>query len=289
MEIWVPVAIIAAATFLLVLRLWQKGTRKSKVAPGESLADAIDRARRRTRALATRGAIFEITPDAAIPGYHLTALGPVRCACEAQNAAKTKLRQIAVERYPEANVLTNLARGTCSERYVAGTGPKGNPYYRSRKVTTWDATACEAIPDSHAGKSRNRWRAQVAVVDGSNVAHWGGDGPASLDAVRAVLRVLREEGVASIVVFDASIGYRVGTRQMGSRELARALGRDSVVETVRSGTDADRRIIELAEQNNATIVSNDFFRDNLRAQQIPKRRGFFLPEHDHAELTDPRR
>ncbi|MBC6438718.1 MAG: hypothetical protein GDA52_11485 [Rhodobacteraceae bacterium] len=125
--------------------------------------------------------------------------------------------------------------------------------------------AGEAIPDRQVDKSPIRWDNRTAVVDGSNVAHWGDDNYASLDSVKAILQLLKAEGVTPTVVFDANIGYKVANRHMDQGELAAALGGSVDVELVQSGTVADRRIVELAEQRKAIIVSNDLFRDSLRA------------------------
>lgn len=75
---------------------------------------------------------------------------------------------------------------------------------------------------------------------------------------------------------------------MDADDLVNALGGDIEVELVHAGTIADRRIVEIAEQRKAVIVSNDLFRDSLLARPIPKRRGFYLAEYDYAELSDPR-
>jgi hypothetical protein len=148
--------------------------------------------------------------------------------------------------------------------------------------------ACEAIPNRHVDKSPIRWNKRIAVIDGSNVAHWGDEGSANLDAVKAIVLFLKRESAKPIVVFDANIGFKLAGRHMNADDLINVLGGDIEVEIVQSGTIADRRIVELAEQRKATIVSNDLFRDSLRARPIPKRRGFYLPKYNYGELLDPR-
>jgi len=276
---------------------------------------AIERARTATEDLVARGAIFEITRTSSVRGYHVRELGWVSCKRHKQSAAEPQLRGWAAEKFKKANVLTKLNYTLRDGTYRAGTGPKGNPYYRTRKVTTWEAMAGEAIPERQVDTSPIRWNDRMAVVDGSNVAHWGGAGApellnaiadvvdclnvehwgneegedsASLDTVKAILHLLKQEGVTPVVVFDASIGHKVAGRHTDKAALAAALSDAVDVEIVPSGTVADRRIVELAEQRKAIIVSNDLFRDSRRARPVPKRRGFFLPQYDHAELLPPR-
>lgn len=251
-------------------------------------ADAIGRARDKTETLVKRGAIFEITTTSDIRGYHVKELGWVKCECDERSDAESRLRMMAADKYQAANALTKLSYSIRDESYQAGTGPNGNPYFRNRKVKTWEAMACEAILNQHVDKSAIRWEERMAVIDGSNVAHWANQESASLDAVKAIILFLKRESATPIVVFDANIGFKVAGKHMDADDLVNALGGDIEVELVHAGTIADRRIVEIAEQRKAVIVSNDLFRDSLLARPIPKRRGFYLAEYDYAELSDPR-
>jgi len=328
-------------------------------------------------------------------------LGWLKCECYERGDAEQQLLRLAADKFKTANVLTKLSHNFSQEeeRYkttTGGTGRRVSPtethrYKTKTVVNNWQAMAGEAIPEQQVDKSPIRWDDRVAVVDGSNVTHWGGDAfnaemkhidaevkhlsealehlswallnkdpgkylnlwfdsrrkalllpiyvhvmktfedklegvlsetlrdhletfedkikrawvkrlsdlmeealtrPsedfARLASVKAILQILKAEGVTPTVVFDANIGYKVENRHMDQGEMATALGGGVAVEVVPSGTVADRRIVELAEQRKATIVSNDLFRDSLRARPIPKRRGFFLPQYDHAELLHPR-
>ena len=294
MEILNVLGVIAVVA--MVLYFWPVSGRESKEdrrkreeeESRKRRADDIDLAREETETLVKRGAIFEITTTSDIRGYHVKELGWVSCECDERSDAEKQLRSMAAGRYKAANTITKLSYNLRDERYQAGTGPNGNPYYRNQKVKTWEAMACEAIPTRRVDQSPIRWNNKIAVIDGSNVAHWGNDGFASLDAVNAIILFLKREGTTPVVVFDANIGFKVAGKHMSADELNNAFGGDIEVEIVQSGTVADRRIIELAEQRKATIVSNDFFRDSLRARPIPKRRGFFLPNYDYGELLDPR-
>lgn len=289
MESWIVLAVIAVAAIYYFGGESEEDRRKREEEEARKRrADAIDRARDETEALVKRGAIFEITTTSGIRGYHVKELGWVRCECDERSDAEKRLRSMAADKYRAANALTKLSYNLRDERYQAGTGPKGNPYYRNRKVKTWEAMACEAIPNRRVDKSPIRWNKRIAVLDGSNVAHWGDEGSANLDAVKAIVLFLKRERATPIVVFDANIGFKVAGKHMNADDLINALGGDFEVEIVQSGTVADRRIVELAEQRKATIVSNDLFRDSLRARPIPKRRGFYLPEYHYGELLDPR-
>lgn len=289
MELWIVVAVIVVAALFYFGRESEEDRRKREEEDARKRrANAIDRAREETEALVKRGAIFEITTTSGIRGYHVKELGWVRCECDERSDAEKRLRSMAADKYRAANALTKLSYNLRDEPYQAGTGPKGNPYYRNRKVKTWEAMACEAIPNRSVDKSPIRWDKRIAVIDGSNVAHWGDEGSANLDAVKAIVLFLKRENTTPIVVFDANIGFKVANRHMNADDLIDALGGDIEVEIVQSGTVADRRIVELAEQRKAIIVSNDLFRDSLRARPIPKRRGFYLPTYDYGELLDPR-
>lgn len=289
MEFWIVVAVIVVAALFYFGRESEEDRRKREEEEAKKRrAEAIDRARDKTEALVKRGAIFEITTTSGIRGYHVKELGWVRGECDERSDAEKRLRSMAADKYRAANALTKLSYNLRDERYQAGTGPKGNPYYRNRKVKTWEAMACEAIPNRRVDKSPIRWNKRIGVIDGSNVAHWGDEGSANLDAVKAIVLLLKREGATPIVVFDANIGFKVAGRHMNADDLINTLGGDIEVEIVQSGTVADRRIVELAEQRKAIIVSNDLFRDSLRARSIPKRRGFYLPQYDYGELLDPR-
>lgn len=286
-------ALIFAVLGILALVLWKLARLGRRVERRErsleaSRVDAIEDAREEVRRLTREGAIFEVTTASRIPGHHVRELGWVSFECDSRSTAEKWLRKLATEKYSAGNVLTKLTCHTKDERYRAGTGPKGNPYYKTDRVKVWEAAVGEAMPDRRVDKSPQRWDPKIAVLDGSNIAHWGNQG-ASLATVARIVSYLREEGTEPIVVFDANIGFKVSPEGLAQHHLREALGPPPVkIEIVPAGTVADRRIIEIAEELGATIVSNDLFRDSRRARFIPKRRGFYLPSYDHAELGEPR-
>ena len=100
-----------------------------------------------------------------------------------------------------------------------------------------------------------------AVVDGSNVMHWKGDKP-DISTVRAVVNALIKAGMTPGVVFDANVGYKLSDRYMHNKELAGLLGLpvDQVM-VVPKGVPADPYVLQIARDFDATIVTNDRFRD----------------------------
>jgi len=98
------------------------------------------------------------------------------------------------------------------------------------------------------------------VVDGSNVMYWGGD--PSEKVLRRVLATMREKGFAPIVIFDASVGYRLEDRFMTPRDLAEITGLPATrIYVVDKGVVADEVILDFATAHDLRVVSNDRFRD----------------------------
>jgi hypothetical protein len=105
----------------------------------------------------------------------------------------------------------------------------------------------------------------VALMDGSNVAHFTeGDKPriANLLAVQAKLR---EEGFEPIIIADAALRHQIDDQ--GRFE---AMIESGAVKQAPAGTDADYFILSFARELNATVVSNDRFKDRLA--QFPEAR-----------------
>lgn len=102
-----------------------------------------------------------------------------------------------------------------------------------------------------------RW----VVLDGSNVMHWRDRSP-DLDVVREVVDHLSSEGFTPGVVFDANVGYKVGDRFLGDRELAAQMGLSvRRIMVVPKGQPADPTILKAARDLKARVVTNDRFRD----------------------------
>jgi hypothetical protein len=105
----------------------------------------------------------------------------------------------------------------------------------------------------------------IALVDGSNVAHSSEGGGPKLDNIVLVCRKLADEGYEPIVVADAALRHQIDER--GEFEKRVTEGR---IRQAPAGTDADYFILSFARELDASIVSNDRFRD--RADAFPEAR-----------------
>lgn len=110
------------------------------------------------------------------------------------------------------------------------------------------------------------------VVDGSNVMHWGGD-PSS-KAIAQVVYALENKGFAPIVIFDASVGYRLSDRYMTERALAPMINMAANrIYVVHKGVVADEVILDFATEHNLRIVTNDRYRDWSVQFPLVKKKG----------------
>ena len=254
--------------------------------------EAIAEARHRSEILAEGAAIFAVTMDSTLPGYHLKELGWVNTETEDRSVAERELKLRAAREHSDpnqwGNALSKLSFSFVDREVQDGERSDGSPRLRMKKFKKWEAMACHAIPMAEVDTSTRRWNERTAVVDGSNVAFWGKDDSCDLGCVKLVIDLLQAESIRPLVVFDANIGFKAEGRHLSVSELCKILGKEVSIEIVSSGTVADRRIVELAETERCMIVSNDTFRDSIRARPIPKRRGFILPEYAYAELLPPR-
>lgn len=99
------------------------------------------------------------------------------------------------------------------------------------------------------------------VIDGSNVMHWGGGTP-RIETVQSVVRLAEGRGFQAGVIFDANVGYKIGTRYLDDADLAVRLGLPAEqVLVVPKGTPADDYILQSARRLGARVISADRFRD----------------------------
>lgn len=108
--------------------------------------------------------------------------------------------------------------------------------------------------------------ARRAIVDGSNVAHAGEQG-ARLATLLAVRDELIEEGFEPIIVADAALRHQIDDKAGYER-----LVDEGGIQQAPAGTDADYFILALAKGLEASIVSNDRFRDGGRLADEAKKR-----------------
>ena len=102
--------------------------------------------------------------------------------------------------------------------------------------------------------------APLVLVDGSNVAHSGEGEHVLLGNIVAVCEKLREEGYEPVVVVDAALRHQIDDRAAYER-----LVDDGTIRQAPAGTDADYFILSFARELEASIVSNDRFRDRQKA------------------------
>ena len=102
--------------------------------------------------------------------------------------------------------------------------------------------------------------APLVLVDGSNVAHSGEGEQAVLSNIVAVCGKLRGEGYEPVVVVDAALRHKIDDRDGYERMVD-----GGTIRQAPAGTDADYFILSFARELEASIVSNDRFRDHQKA------------------------
>lgn len=100
----------------------------------------------------------------------------------------------------------------------------------------------------------------VVLVDGSNVAHSTEGEPPHVANLIAIRNKLLEEGLEPIIVADAALRHQIDDAASYERMID-----DGMVRQAPAGTDADYFILSFARELNASVVSNDRFRDRLKA------------------------
>jgi hypothetical protein len=100
----------------------------------------------------------------------------------------------------------------------------------------------------------------LAIVDGSNVAHSSEGGAARLANIRLVCEKLEEQGYEPVIVVDAALRHQIDERD--AYEQMVDAGR---IRQAPAGTDADYFILSFARELDASVVSNDRFKDRLEA------------------------
>jgi hypothetical protein len=99
----------------------------------------------------------------------------------------------------------------------------------------------------------------VVLVDGSNVAH-STEGPPLVANLLAIREKLIEEGLEPIIVADAALRHQIDDPQLYEKMVE-----DGMVRQAPAGTDADYFILSFARELEASVVSNDRFRDRLKS------------------------
>jgi len=107
----------------------------------------------------------------------------------------------------------------------------------------------------------------VVLVDGSNVAHSSEAEQPSLADIVAVCDKLRGEGYEPVVVVDAALRHQIDDKAAYER-----LVDEGHIRQAPAGTDADYFILSFARELDASIVSNDRFRDRQKVFPEASRR-----------------
>jgi hypothetical protein len=100
----------------------------------------------------------------------------------------------------------------------------------------------------------------LVLVDGSNVAHSSEGERGLLSNITLVCDKLREEGYEPLVLVDAALRH-----QIDDRKRYEELVESGAIRQAPAGTDADYFILAFARELDASIVSNDRFRDRQKA------------------------
>jgi hypothetical protein len=108
---------------------------------------------------------------------------------------------------------------------------------------------------THDGATR-----PLVLVDGSNVAHSSEGDQGHLANITLVCDKLREEGYEPLVLVDAALRHQIDNRADYERMVD-----DGTIRQAPAGTDADYFILSFARELDASIVSNDRFRDRQKA------------------------
>jgi hypothetical protein len=121
------------------------------------------------------------------------------------------------------------------------------------------------MPTTAGTKSEREEISSIALVDGSNVAHCNEDDAAHVENILRIRDKLVEEGLDPIVVADAALRHQIDDSAAYERLID-----EGIVRQAPAGTDADYFILSFARELNASIVSNDRFRDRIK--QFPEAR-----------------
>ena len=100
----------------------------------------------------------------------------------------------------------------------------------------------------------------VVVIDGANVAYEerSAGGKPKLSNLLNVRNELEGRGFEAVIIVDASLKYDIDDQTQ-----LETLIQSQQVRQVPAGTDADYFIIQLADQFNARVVTNDRYKDYL--------------------------
>ena len=115
------------------------------------------------------------------------------------------------------------------------------------------------VPNGKRPKAAGpRPRSERVIVDASNVAHSTEKTAPKLANVRLVRDRLTEDGLTPILVADAALRH-----QIDDAEGYEALVKAGEIQQAPAGTDADYFILTFARELDASVLSNDRFKDRI--------------------------
>jgi hypothetical protein len=100
---------------------------------------------------------------------------------------------------------------------------------------------------------------RIAIIDGSNVAHSSEGERARLQNIILVWDELVEEGYDPVIVVDAALRH-----QIDERDRFEEMVENGRIKQAPAGTDADYFILSFARELEASVVSNDRFKDRQK-------------------------
>lgn len=101
---------------------------------------------------------------------------------------------------------------------------------------------------------------RTVIVDGSNVAHSSEGEKAQLENIRIIRDKLIEEGYEPVIVADAALRHQIDDEPAFEKMVD-----SGEIKQAPAGTDADYFILSFARELEASIVSNDRFKDRVKA------------------------
>jgi len=107
-------------------------------------------------------------------------------------------------------------------------------------------------------KAGPRPQSERVIVDASNVAHSTEKSSARLANIRLVRDRLTEDGLTPILVADAALRHQIDDAD-GYEVLVKA----GEIQQAPAGTDADYFILTFARELDASVLSNDRFKDRI--------------------------
>lgn len=101
---------------------------------------------------------------------------------------------------------------------------------------------------------------RIAIIDGSNVAHSTEGDAVRLANILLVFEKLEEQGYEPVIVADAALRHQIDDKRSYEQMVE-----NGVIRQAPAGTDADYFILSFARELDASVVSNDRFKDRLEA------------------------